>query len=613
MKRSHFLYTLFYLLMVIFAVGRVGFMLYNHDISAFSFWDICTSWWNGALQDMIVSAALLAIPGLLTVLGVKRLRAWLSPYYIIMSVLVWLIIVADIVMYEFWQFKLSAVVLAYAAHPEGATGSVSTSFLVSRVGSGLLAMVVTALVAIFVTPKNHPGQIQTEEGETVFRRNWVTPLFFLIGFAFLFVNSSVGRTYYSSRLFMNHSAVNPVYEFVNSCHLLPYENRYDALSEEEREDAFNGLYDVKGETTDSLLKTKTPDVLLIFMESFGSEFIESMGGAKGADPNIERLIPEGIFWENYYSNSFRTDRATVSTQCGWTAYADLGLMDHPEFHAALPSLAKSLGNAGYDTSYLYLGSSSNMGKGTFLKNIGYQHLLDDTAFPKIKLETAWGAYDMTSAKEVEKFFSVKTEQPRFYTYHTISSHEPWDVPYQRMEDKVLNAFAYTDAAVGQLVDSLKNSPSWDNLLVIIIPDHGHLYHQSFEDPNFFHAPMLWLGGAIREPRRMDVLMNQSDIAATLLAQMGLSHDDFPWSRDVLSSGYTYPFVFCVAPSVMLYKDSSGETLYDISAHRYIMDRNAGGKAIYGPYSYTNEASKKRLQRAESILQTSYDQLENLKK
>lgn len=594
-------------------------MLYNHEICDFSIWDVCVCWWNGAVQDMIVSALLLAIPGLLTVIGVRRLRAWLTPYYIIMSVVVWLIIVADTVMYEFWQFKLSAVVLAYAAHPEGATGSVSMGFMLTRIGLGIVAMVLTALASVFLTPKINPNSVQTishisENTKHIafWKRDWTTPLFFVFAFGLMFISSSVGRAYYSSRLFLNHAAVNPVYQFFSSCHLLPYEYRYDALSEDDCDKTFKGLYEVKGETSDSLLRTQTPDILLIFMESFGSEFIESMGGAKGADPNIERLIPEGIFWENYYSNSFRTDRATVSTQCGWTAYADLGLMDHPEFHAALPSLAKSLGKAGYETSYLYLGSSSNMGKGTFLKNIGYQHLLDDVAFPKIQLETSWGAYDMTSAQEVEKFFSVKTEQPRFYTYQTISSHEPWDVPYKRLNDKVLNAFAYTDAAVGQLVDSLKQSPSWENLLVIIIPDHGHLYHQTFEDPNFFHAPMLWLGGAIREPRRMDVLMNQSDIAATLLAQLGLPHDDYPWSRNVLSSGYTNPFVFCVAPSVVLYKDSTGTTLYDISANCHIMEQNANGKISYGPYSFSGAMGQTRLKRAQAILQRSYDQLKNLK-
>ena len=51
-----------------------------------------------------------------------------------------------------------------------------------------------------------------------------------------------------------------------------------ALREAYPED-FQGLYDVGGETTDSLLRTRRPDILIVLMESFGSPFVESLGGA----------------------------------------------------------------------------------------------------------------------------------------------------------------------------------------------------------------------------------------------------------------------------------------------------------------------------------------------
>ena len=160
----------------------------------------------------------------------------------------------------------------------------------------------------------------------------------------------------------------------------------------------------------------------------------------------------------------------------------------------------------------------------------------------------------------------------FMVWQTISSHEPWEVPYHRLEDKILNAFAYTDHCVGQLIDSLQALPQWDNMLVILIPDHGFLYDQSFQDPEFFHSPMLWLGGAVRSPQRMKVLMNQSDLAATLLGLMNLPHSQFPWSRDVLSPDYTYPFVYCNFPAGLMFKDSTGVTIFDITADTPILEQ-----------------------------------------
>ena len=163
---------------------------------------------------------------------------------------------------------------------------------------------------------------------------------------------------------------------------------------------------------------------------------------------------------------------------------------------------------------------------------------------------------------------------------------------------MLNAFAYTDECVGKLVDSLKTQPVWDNLLVIILPDHGHLYKQSYEDPLFFHSPMLWLGGAIRQPKRIEAFMNQSDIAATLFSQLGIAHDDFPWSRNVLSKTYTHPFAYCNFPGGILWADNTGTSIYDITANQFISGDDSCGQL--------------RVQKAKAVLQTSHDMLDNLK-
>ena len=75
-------------------------------------------------------------------------------------------------------------------------------------------------------------------------------------------------------------------------------------------------------------------------------------------------------------------------------------------------------------------------------------------------------------------------------YQTLSSHEPWIVPYHRLQDEKLNAFAFTDQCVGDMIDSLRTLPAWDNLLVILIPDHGFLYEQTYEDPEFFRGHIM---------------------------------------------------------------------------------------------------------------------------
>ncbi len=595
MKRSiHYLEYLYCHLLIVFLIGRIGFILNNRSIEHLSLLDGFGACWRGFVgHDLMVAALLLAVPWLVGLLALRRpqlsLRAWLTPYFILMGLVVSIIIVADAVMYEYWQFKLGMVVLSYASSPEGATNSVSLSYILVRVALFLLLALWTIVPCILLTPKRLEGG----SFERLWMRNISIIWSFLLVSSFCFMHQ--GDVYGNPRkLLANHAAVNPVYAFAKSIDLTDnYGARYNLLSEADRADLFNGLYpEPADDIQDTLLTSSRPDVLVVFMEGFGSRFVKELGGLPDVAPGWSRLIPEGIFWQNYYSNSFRTDRGTVSAFSGWLSYTDIGLMNHAELHAALPSLARTLNREGYETGYLYGSAMTNMGKRQYLEDMDFQQLYDNTAFTAE--EGSWGVPDSTALQKACELIADWEDGHHFLVAQTLSSHEPWDVPYHRLEDEKLNAFAYTDYSIACMIDTLKQLPQWDNLLVIMIPDHGFLYQQSYDDPGFFHAPMLWLGGAIRQPRKMDILMNQSDIAATLLSQMGISHNDYPWSRNVLSRTYTYPFVYCNYPAGMLFADSTGISIYDIDGDAVMTEQPADDGL--------------RLLRAKAILQTSYDQL-----
>lgn len=185
-------------------------------------------------------------------------------------------------------------------------------------------------------------------------------------------------------------------------------------------------------------------------------------------------------------------------------------------------------------------------------------------------------------------------------YLTLSSHEPWEVPYSRLSDERLNAFAYTDECIGRLIERLKASPVWANLLIVLVPDHSSIYDMKYDNPAYFHSPLLLLGGAVREPRRIDILMGQNDLCATLLAQLGLPHDDYPWSRDVLSPDYRRPFVYSTSPSTALYADTTGTTIFDLDS------RTVLHAAPKDPHS------AKREQRLKALLQYTYLQLDSMR-
>lgn len=576
-KKTKYLLSLTLLLMSVFLVAKVAFAVYNREVEAVSAGEMFRIWWHGALLDLRTAALMLVVPALLVTFVRKGVRALLIAYFCLLAVAAGIVLVGDMIMYEFWEFKISSVVLSYAASPEGTTNSVSVGFILARLLLLLSFILLIFVPAVWLTPKRF------EE-----KKNFVAPVL-IVAVALLPIR--VGQCYHRGTLFRSHAATNPIFRFATSfldartyrCPL-PYC------------DDVTAAYRTGDEVTDTLLRTDRPNVLLVMMESFGGKFVEELGGIPDVAPNLSRLIPEGIFWEQYYSNSFRTDRGTVSTLSGWISYPTVSPMKQRDMHGSLSSLARSFNRAGYRTGYMYGGPMTNMGKYQYIADMEFEALMDDTYFTSEELNCSWGAHDEVAGMKMFRTIEpIDTAAQWFMTWMTISSHEPWNVPYSRLEDERLNAFAYADHCVGELIDSLRTLPAWDNLLVIIIPDHGYLYEQTYDTGDFFHAPMLWLGGAIREPRRMSVLMNQSDIAATLLAQMGLPHDDYPWSRNVLSPDYK-PFVYCNYPAGLFFKDETGETLYDLTARKGIPVGEAADSA--------------RLEKALSILRCSYSQLPN---
>ncbi len=629
-----FLISTFACWLVIFALGKLGFILYNHAENETSIGDTFDVLRHGFSMDMSTAGYLVIIPWLVSFIFVlcnkgsdKARKIWsrtLISYSIAVAIVVALVLCGDTFLYEYWKTKLNASIFVYMQNVEGAANSVSMWFVISRILAILISAVACATLLILPV-KYFAKKIQHEQ---VKKPLFIGIMVLLGGFDFLAIRGglspavqNVGTAYYSQNLFLNHAGVNPVFSVFSSIKRAEnYGKEFQFFSKEHIEKNFKSeyipvypgtckdYYIADSQLTDTLLTTNRPNVLIVLMESFGSKFVEELGGIPNVAPNLSRFIKEGVFFDNYYSNSFRTDRGTVSLFSGWLGYPTVSLMRVPNKMEHLPGLGKSLMREDYKTYYLYAGDITVMGKSSYLISSGFETLFSDKDFSSADANSSkWGVPDDKSATKtaelVDKLYKEQNGKPFLFGYQTISSHEPFEVPYSRLDDKVANAFAYTDESVGKMVDELRKSPAWDNLLIVLVPDHGMLYELSYENPEFFHSPMIWVGGAVKEHKVVHNLMNQSDFCATLLGQMGIDASDYPYSRNVFSKGSKYmekPFIYSTFSSGAVYIDSTGTIVYDTDANRVIKDVDT---------SPSNGISRE--EKIKLLLQNSYTQLSEL--
>ena len=94
------------------------------------------------------------------------------------------------------------------------------------------------------------------------------------------------------------------------------------------------------------------------------------------------------------------------------------------------------------------------------------------------------------------------------------------------------------------MDTLRQSPTWDRTLLVLVADHGYPYPQGIRnyDPLRFRIPLVMTGGAVRHPQEITTLCSQIDWVPTLLHQMHLPTSQFAFAKDILDTTQT-PYAY----------------------------------------------------------------------
>ncbi len=566
LSRAVYLLKVYVLTVVFFMGAKVVFMLANG--SGLSLADYAAVLWHGLSLDLSTALYFIFLPFLacLVSLWVKVPRRFFSIYFAIVSLAFSLAFVADTSLYSFWHFKLDASCLQYLATPTEAMASVSTGYMLVRLLLLIVSAVAMAAIYCIVNPRF-----------TAVRHRVAYTAVMLLAIPLLVIGirggldestTNVGQTYFSQRQLLNHSAVNPVFSFLSS-----FEKTannivdYDFLPDDECSRLIADVYPQAMSPSDTLLTTSRPDIVVVLMESAGSIMSDAM-------PRLEQLKGEGISFSRCIGNTWRTDRGTVCTYSGYPSFPTSSVMKMPSKTQYLPGIARTLRDAGYQTSYFYGGDINFTNMRSYLVGTGFEALTWKKDYSASEQSTSkWGVRDDIMFDAVYDKLTSPHTQPLLIGFSTLSSHEPWDVPLKKLDDPIKNAFYYLDDCIGRFVDRLRSTPQWKQTLIVLLPDHSIDYGDFNEMvPERNYIPLLWVGGAVAEPMLVDKICNQTDLAATLLSQLSLPHADFRWSRDVLSPSYRYPVAVHNFNNGFSVTDSTGFMVYDLNSRQTVVSQ-----------------------------------------
>lgn len=584
--------------------------------------------WHGLPLDLSMAGYLSVIPGFLSIAVVWLKRELVKPimniYFIIASLFITCSFLLNASLYPYWKYPLDSTPLFYFfTSPADAIASVS----IWQVILSIVILIVLTIGVWFTLrmrgekrqqysrysygyggfgsgKRNRFDDFDRHRGRTSIILLLLTGLLFLpIRGGITVSTMNTGQAYYSQNAYLNHSAVNPLFSLLESItHQEDFASQYRFMKDKEADKIFATMTSTSDENTYPLLneatfKKGTPDILIVIMESFASDIMPSMGSYKDVAVCLDSIAQQSILFTRFYANSFRTDRGMVSILSGYPAQPTTSIMRYPRKTSQLPSIARNLAKyKNYKTTYYYGGDADFCNMRSYLVSQGYQHIISDANFPIEDKLSKWGVPDhILAARMMEDIKAQQNEKrPMLRILQTSSSHEPFEVPYHRLKDKRLNAFAYTDSVMGAIVREYRKLPRWKNTLIVFVPDHvgGYKENLNDHDRSRYQIPLILAGGAISRPMKVGIIGSQHDIAATLLGQLGVEHREFTFSKNMMSDS-TPKFAFFAVNDTFGIVSEENSLIYDNRAKQIVYDKGEKGF---------------NLKRGQAYLQKLYDDL-----
>lgn len=532
---------------LIFQLARILFLFFNYsEATVAGTRNVMNSMLYGLRMDASMATYFVLPMLILFLLGIilpvlNNKKVWII-YTAILLFFVLLLSYADLFAYRAWGNKIDATVLKYLQSPKEAMASVGNLPLFWII----LFFLISYFILLWVFKK-------------LISRGWVFISFenkkllqaflvLLLGGIFIIpmrgglqlapINQS--SVYFGLNHFSNIAAVNTTWNFMHSLNnnVESKHNPYIFMKPGVAAHLMDSLYIPVGDT--DLTITTKPNVIVIVWESFTAKALTHLENGVPVVPGFNELKNEGIYFSNIYASGDRTDKGIVAVLSGYPSQPTTSIIKIPEKAKSLPTLGNIFSRAGYQTAFYYGGETEFANMKAYLLGASFQKFTTVNDFKKEDQNSKWGAHDGVVMQRLQQDIA-QARQPFFYTWLTLSSHEPYEIPEKtsipgnKDVQMFLNSLHYTDEVVTHFIHYCKSQPWWNNTIIVIVADHGHRLPATGKKIDDFKIPLLFTGGALKQHVINNNTGSQTDIAATLLSLVSMPDTSFKFSKNLLSN------------------------------------------------------------------------------
>ena len=573
--------------MIFFIVLRGAFLLYYYRLLAMegiTAGEALLSFWHALRLDTATTGYILVIPVIILalqgyfkapVLNIVN-KTWAFLVILALSI----VVAAELGTFDEWKSKLTTKAFMHLQHPQEIYFSASPWKFFSLLG---LIILFTA-GSYFLYSRYFFVRIKEKV------RPLAYPVIFSIlagPFLFIMIRGGVdaipisqSSAHYSHHSILNWASVNSGYHLaVNILETNRYENynAYNFYPREEAEEIVRKIQYVEKDTTISILKVKEPNIVILLLESWTADIIESLGAEPGITPEFRKLEKDGLLFTEFYCTGNRSHEAAATLFGGHPALPYTTWTENPEKYRKMPSMVRMLNDSGYTSSFYFGGQLDYGNLRAYLLFNQFGKIVEEKDFDPGIPRGRLGVHD-------EYLFSrhlsdaAGFRQPFLSVVFTLSSHAPYDEPMEPvidwggMNNPFLNSAYYTDRSLGEYMAEARKQPWFDSTLFIILADHGHSSQKNwrYESYEYHRIPLLFYGNALKDEFRGKQdrrICDNSGLARTILNQLDMPDDQFPWGVNLFNP-YSREYAYVVLNDGYTWKEPGKEIVFSMKWQEY---------------------------------------------
>jgi phosphoglycerol transferase MdoB-like AlkP superfamily enzyme len=279
-----------------------------------------------------------------------------------------------------------------------------------------------------------------------------------------------------------------------------------------------------------------PNVVILVIESYSEE-----ARLMGFTPFLDSLRSKSKFAKIGMATGKKSIDALPAI---WSGIAGLGfnyvLSPYAQNH--MKSLGHLLKEKAYSTHFFHGAPNGSMGFDDLAAQSGIDHYYGKNEYNKeADFDGVWGIWDEPFLKyTATKMDSFK--EPFFSTIFTLSSHDPFKVPtkyekrFKSGPHPIYKTLAYTDFALKEFFNRIKNKNWFNNTLFVITADHTASYAHLApfkSELGRYRIPLFFYSSGLDIHDIQDITVFQTDIAPTILSIMHHKKPFFGFGKNVL--------------------------------------------------------------------------------